>query len=656
MDQMIGKRLANRYEILEKIGEGGMATVYKAKCHLLSRFVAIKVLKEEFVNDEEFNIKFKNEAMAAGGLNQQNIIAVYDVGEEDGYPYIVMEYVDGGNIKDIIHRQGKLPVEEAINYTRQIALALKEAHQNKIVHRDIKPQNLMIGKNNMIKVADFGIAKAVTSSTITAVGTIMGSVHYFSPEQARGGYIDARSDIYSLGIVMYEMVTGKLPFDGDSPVNIALKHLQEEIRFDDNDDIPTELKEIIRKATQKSPDRRYKTVEALLDDLDYIQNSKMLALGMGFEDETYRTQVIHVDQDDEYQKILFNDVARAREDIKPKRRKRVAASDHRQEVSEPIKKSSVALVALGALIAALIFSGILFAINRDFLGGKEAKFETPSFVGMTLEEAAKEAQNYNVTVEESAREKNVNFAAGEITRQEPTQGTKISKGTIIYVTVAADELDQLVKVPELVGKMIDEGTKELEALGLKPILEYRQDAEQQNKIIAQLPVEGYELERGANVKLTVSSGLDESEVEVPSVVGSDAATAKRQLDQVKLGHSISYREDKSKPEGVVLSQNPSAGTKVQVDSEVSIVLNRYEKASVSRVPIIIRLEEDRSAVRVEVVDMDSGNVVYNQTVNPVDLGGTLTVTVEGEPGQVRQYHVYLDGDRTSIYASPRVEF
>ena len=368
MDSLIGKMLGNRYEILEKIGEGGMANVYKAKCHLLNRLVAVKVLKDEYVNDEEFNIKFQNEAKSAGSLNQQNIIAIYDVGEDGGYPYIVMEYVDGSNIKDIIHRQGKIDTENVIKYSRQIGLALKEAHENKIIHRDIKSQNIMITKNNMVKVADFGIAKAVSSSTITAVGTIMGSVHYFSPEQARGGYIDDRSDIYSLGIVMYEMVTGKLPFDGDSPVNIALKHIQEEIKFSDDDNIPTEIKEIIRKATQKSPDRRYKNVDALLDDLDYVQNSKTLALGMGFADETYRTQLIEVD--DEYQKILFNDVASASENL-PKRKKENRQVAKKDQEDEGIKKSTMVMIALGALVAALLVVGGIFAVSGGFsVGGR----------------------------------------------------------------------------------------------------------------------------------------------------------------------------------------------------------------------------------------------------------------------------------------------
>ena len=652
MDSLIGKMLGNRYEILEKIGEGGMANVYKAKCHLLNRLVAVKVLKDEYINDEEFNLKFQNEAKSAGSLNQQNIIAIYDVGEDGGYPYIVMEYVDGSNIKDIVHRQGKIDIENVIKYSRQIGLALKEAHENKIIHRDIKSQNIMITKNNMVKVADFGIAKAVSSSTITAVGTIMGSVHYFSPEQARGGYIDDRSDIYSLGIVMYEMVTGKLPFDGDSPVNIALKHIQEEIKFSDDDNIPTEIKEIIRKATQKSPDRRYKNVDALLDDLDYVQNSKTLALGMGFADETYRTQLIEVD--DEYQKILFNDVASASENL-PKRKKENRQVAKKDQEDEGIKKSTMVMIALGALVAALLVVGGIFAVSGGFFGGKD-KIETPSFLGMTVEEATLEAEKFELVIVVSESEQNVNYEPGEITRQNPSEGTKVAKGTEVKVTVSEEKPEEPVQMPKVTGKDITEAEAELRALGLEPISEYKEDVEKENMVISQSPVEGYELEKGSRVKLTVSSGLDQSIVTVPNVVGMDQAAGRAQLSKEKLGSTVSYREDKSKAEGVILSQNPKDGSRVAADSEVSIVVNRYEKPALNTIPIVITLPQDRTSVKVEVIDVNSGAVVYNQTVNPADLGGTLAINVQGEPGQTKEYYVYLDGERSTVYANPRVEF
>lgn len=646
---LIGKTLGNRYEIISQIGEGGMAIVYKAKCRVLNRMVAIKVLKDEFVNDEEFILKFKNEAMSAGGLNQQNIISIYDVSEDQGVPYIVMEYVDGGNIKDIIHRQGKIDKDTMLNYSKQIALALKEAHQHKIVHRDIKSQNIMITKNNMVKVADFGIAKAVTSSTITAVGTIMGSVHYFSPEQARGGYIDERSDIYSMGIVMYEMITGKLPFDGDSPVTIALKHIQEEIHFDDNDEIPSEIKDLIRKATQKSPDRRYKKIDDLIDDIDYVQNSKTVALGMGFEDETYRTQVINAD-DDEY-KILFTDLAEeSNNDVKKSKKRK--KSKRSQE--DGLSKKSYFMIVLVALFCSLLFVSGVF-LFKDSLGGgsSDQKIETPNFLGSTVEEATKIAEEQGLKITVSDAEVNVNYEPGQITKQDPQHGTKVEKGTEIKVTVSQEKEDELQRVPKLEGLDVEEAKKMLEELELKALIEYRSDAKKENEVISQTPVEGYELPKGASVKLIVSSGIDESQVEVPSVIGKTVEEAKSALSSSKLKTSISYRENKEKEEGVVLSQNPKAGTTVSVDSEIALVVNRYEKKSM---PIILTLAQDRDSVRIEVVEVDTGEVVINQVVNPIEQGGTIAVNVQGEPGQVKEYYVYLDGDRTTIFAKPTVQF
>ncbi len=648
MDNLVGKMLGGRYEILEQIGEGGMAMVYKAKCHVLNRMVAIKALKGEFANDEEFINKFKNEALSAGGLNQQNIINIYDVMEADGVLYIVMEYVDGGNIKDIIHRQGPLDKDTMLDYSKQIALALKEAHQHKIVHRDIKSQNIMITKkNNMIKVGDFGIAKAVSSSTITAVGTIMGSVHYFSPEQARGGYIDERSDIYSMGIVMYEMITGKLPFDGDSPVTIALKHIQEEIRFDDDDNIPSEIKDLIRKATQKSPDRRYKSIDLLIDDIDYIKNAKALPAGLGFDDETYRTQVISKD-DDEY-KILFTDLAE-----KSERKRKKLEEDEEEEVS----RSKYALIAVGALLSALIFVGGIFLVRGLFSQTAVEKVETPKFIGLTIEEATNLAAQSQVNIVIEGYEINSKYEEGQITTQDPMEGTKVDKESEIKVVISGEEpgTQKMVSVPKLTEGSVEDAQKALEAIGLKAIIEYRADAATINTVISQTPIEGYELEEGASVKLVVSSGLDESQVEVPGVIGQGASEAQKILEDKKLGASISYREDKSKQEGIVLAQTPVSGTIVAVDSEVSIVVNRYDKSSLKSVPIIISLSQDRDSVRIEIVDIDTGEVVVNQVVNPIEQGGTIALNVEGTPGETKQYYVYLDGDRTTIYASPTVNF
>ena len=264
-----GKYIGSRYEILEKIGNGGMATVYKAKCHVLNRYVAVKVLKDEYTTDAEFIRRFNAEAQSAAGLTHPNIVSVYDVGHEDNIYYIVMELIQGKTLKQIINEDGALPWKWSVNIAMQIASALEAAHKNNIVHRDIKPHNIIITEDGVAKVTDFGIAKAVSNSTITAFGTTIGSVHYFSPEHAKGGYTDAKSDLYSLGVVMYEMLTGRVPFDADTPVSIALKHMQEKPiePMKINDSIPFAVNQIIMKAMQKDPSLRYQSATEMIKDL-----------------------------------------------------------------------------------------------------------------------------------------------------------------------------------------------------------------------------------------------------------------------------------------------------------------------------------------------------------------------------------------------------
>jgi len=270
---LLGRILGERYELIEKIGSGGMAIVYKAKCHLLKRHVAVKILRPELVEDESFVARFKRESLAAASLSHPNIVNIYDVGEENGVYYIVMEYVNGKTLKEYIREKERLEWEEAVRIAAQICSALKHAHKNGIVHRDIKPQNILISEDGTVKVADFGIARAVSSATVTIAGAnVMGSVHYFSPEQARGGYVDEKSDIYSLGIVLYEMVTGNVPFEGDTAISVALKHIQERVKppWELNPSIPKSLNDVIEKATEKDQAGRYQTAGEMLRDLQRV--------------------------------------------------------------------------------------------------------------------------------------------------------------------------------------------------------------------------------------------------------------------------------------------------------------------------------------------------------------------------------------------------
>ncbi len=291
---MIGTKLGNRYELLEKVGEGGMATVYKAKCHYLNRFVAIKILKEQFCSDKEFVEKFKREATSVASLSDNNIVNIYDVGSENNIHYIVMEYVDGKTLKELIVEKGRIDPKETVRISKQIASALVCAHRNNIIHRDIKPHNILVTKEGIVKVTDFGIAKASNSATITNSSKVMGSAHYFSPEQAKGSFVDSRTDIYSLGIVMYEMLVGKVPFDGESPVSVAVKHIQNEVVApkEIDDKIPESLNSLVLKCLEKNPVKRYQTIKNLEEDLARIENNENILNGSSNISENDVTRVM----------------------------------------------------------------------------------------------------------------------------------------------------------------------------------------------------------------------------------------------------------------------------------------------------------------------------------------------------------------------------
>src|SRR5690554_2082353 len=376
---MIGRMLGNRYEIVEQIGIGGMAVVYKAKCHLLDRFVAIKVLKEEFTEDEDFIRKFRRESQAAASLSHPNILNIYDVGSEDTPPkkihYIVMEYIKGKTLKEVIIKEGKLDHETAINYSIQIVEALLNAHNNHIIHRDIKPHNIMITEDGRVKVTDFGIARAVTSSTITTTSNVLGSVHYFSPEQARGGYTDEKSDIYSAGIVMYEMLTGSVPFDGETPIGVALKHVQDEmvppIEADAN--IPVELNNIIMKCVQKRQSDRYQSASELLADLkNYRANNLIITEKVnGLENTSEMTKVIPV--------VSVNG--------KPKGD--IEETENMAKKTKKKKDEKKPLIIIAAILAAFALTSLIFFGYRQLKDNirPSGDIQMPSLVGMTLEAA-----------------------------------------------------------------------------------------------------------------------------------------------------------------------------------------------------------------------------------------------------------------------------
>nr|WP_301282280.1 Stk1 family PASTA domain-containing Ser/Thr kinase [Intestinibacter bartlettii] len=483
--------MGNRYQIIKKIGDGGMAFVYQAKDKLLNRIVAVKVLRPEFVDDKDFLAKFKREAEAVANITHPNIVNVYDVGQEGKVHYIVMEYVDGQNLKEIIKNEGVLDEYTALDITKQIAQALSAAHKKGVIHRDIKPHNILISnEDRQVKVADFGIAKAVSNSTITNIGSIIGSVHYFSPEQAKGQPVANNADLYSLGIVLYEMLIGRVPFRGDSPISIALQHINEEIEFtpEEKTKIPHSIRTLISKMTEKSPEDRYQSAEEVIEDIEYIE--KNIDLDFIKEYDNYVTQKIDQDKllakskkynpnrkyyeqnledyidededDEEYEDDYYEDEIPRR-----KSNKNNVSKKNKKKKRNTTKKIMVTVVALSAIVIALfagksVISG-LFNNNSANNSDQVESFAVPNFVGISIDDANKQAAKLGLKIQQT-EEYDADVKEGYIISQSPQTGT-VQTGDTITVVVSLG--GKAAKVPNCVGLSYDQAKKLLEANNLK---------------------------------------------------------------------------------------------------------------------------------------------------------------------------------------------
>ena len=445
-----GKTIGNRYEILEKIGVGGMATVYKAKDNILKRNVAIKVLRDEFTTDEEFIKRFNTEAQSAASLTHPNIVSIYDVGHEENLYFIVMELIKGKTLKQIITEEGVLPWKWSINIAMQIASALEMAHKNNIIHRDIKPHNIIITEDGIAKVTDFGIAKAVSNSTITAFGTTIGSVHYFSPEHARGGYTDAKSDIYSLGVVMYEMVTGRVPFDADTPVSIALKHMQEKpvepIKL--NPSIPYAVNKIIMKAMQKEVSLRYSSATELLKDLSLaLKNPEGEGIGISEENiENSYTQVIPTIREGEEMKKKETET----------KNKNVFFEKH---------KKAIMISIIAFVIIFIPFAGF-FGTQAILSAGRAKDVKLPNLVGKTIEEAEQELKKAKLIID-TREEFSPDVEAGKIISQNPPFADNYTVKENSTVEVVVSKGTEMTKMPKVIGMKFEEAENELKNSNLQ---------------------------------------------------------------------------------------------------------------------------------------------------------------------------------------------
>ena len=604
-----GVYLGKRYEILGRIGSGGMADVYKGKDHKLNRYVAIKVLKSDYRTDEVFIKKFLSEAQAAAGLMHPNVVNVYDVGQDRGLYYMVMELVEGITLKDYIEKKGRLSAKETISISIQMVTGLQAAHNQHIIHRDIKPQNIIISKDGKVKVTDFGIARA-TTATQTISTSVMGSVHYTSPEQARGGVVDQKSDIYSIGITMYEMITGNVPFDGDSTVSVALKHLQEEIvsPAEEVPDIPYSLECIIMKCTQKNPGLRYHDCAALLLDLKRSlvdPEGDFVVLGAGAGGDTGRTMVMSTealeqvqargrndyDDDDDYD---YDD--EDEEERVPVRRQ--SRGRKKNDVNPDTKRiMRILMIVAGVVIALLVL--FLVANAAGFFSGpglvanEEDMVEVPDVRGMTYDEAQEELRKYDLGIKRaSAEEPSNEYAKGEIKSQDPGEGEKVEKNSTVTVVISSGEAAEKVQVPNVVDRSEADAERMLQDAGLKVTHGEAQysDSIAEGNVISSNPVAGTEVDEGTSVTIVVSLGKES--VKVPDIRNKSAADAEAALAAQGLTGSASQDYSDSVAAGSVISQSPEPGASVEKGSTVSYVVSLGPRTQTVEVPDVLKSYPD----------------------------------------------------------------
>ena len=594
----LGTMLSGRYEVLKCVGSGGMADVYMAKDHKLNRNVAVKVLKSEYVEDEKFLKKFETEAQAVARLSHPNIVNIYDVGMEDGINYIVMELAEGITLKEYIRKKGYLSPKETVEISTQIASAISHAHKNHIIHRDIKPQNILVSDTGIIKVTDFGIAKATSSNTVTSTATAMGSVHYISPEQAKGRFCDEKSDIYSLGITMYEMVTGHVPFDHENGVTIALMHLQNEITPPSQirDGIPDSLEKIILKCTMKKPEERYQTADDLIADLRLVFEDTSGGY-VGVVPAIDDSPTIMIDQNELTQRINTpkkDQKIQQEEPLKDEEQNAYLDEDDEEESGMNSKIEKLVIVLAAVVGAIILISIIVFVVKSSgvFKSGKSTtttsigttaesndteskKYTVDNYIGMSLSAAREKIDGkFKIKVEE---EYSADYAKGLVIRQDPESDTELEEGkTLTLVVSKGTRTEDKVSVPEVVGKMESSAKSELEAAGLKVSVKTKYSTDvAKGKVIFQSPGSGNQVTKNSTVVITVSQGeKPETMVRVPNLRYFTESGARSELknSNLVLGSVLTEYSD-SVEKGLVIRQTVSSGSKVKEGTAVGIYVS-----------------------------------------------------------------------------------
>lgn len=667
-----GVILGKRYEILGRIGSGGMADVYKGRDLKLNRYVAIKVLKSDYRSDEVFIKKFLSEAQAAAGLMHPNVVNVYDVGQDRGLYYMVMELVEGITLKDYIEKKGRISPKETISISIQMVTGLQAAHNQHIIHRDIKPQNIIISKDGKVKVTDFGIARA-TTSTQTISTSVMGSVHYTSPEQARGGVVDQKSDIYSIGITMYEMVTGHVPFDGDSTVTVALKHLQEEIIApgEEVSDLPYSLECIIMKCTQKNPALRYHDCASLLTDLKRSlvdPDGDFVVLGMGVSSDTDRTVVMSTeelervqqhgyDDDDDYDDDDYDDDDDEDDDDRYQDRRR-----KKQNVNPDTRRIMKVLMIVAGVVVALLILFLVANAAGFFSGpsgltqneGEEETVKVPDLRGMTEEEARKAIEDLELGLDVAGeRQPSNQYAEGEIMNQNPAPDDEVAPFSTIEVVISSGEEAKMVQVPNVVGRSESDAENTLRAANLTVVYGEAAFSNEiaEGDVISSNPSAGTEVEEGTEVTIIVSLG--EEPATVPNLVNKSASAAESALSDAGLNGSSSEEYSDDVPEGRVIRQSIDAGTEVDPGTTVEYVVSLGPETTYVTVPGLGGYTENQAIRRLEEKGLSVGTIDYaysdtvgagyviSQTASPgssVEEGTTVGFTVSQgpEPQQPQQ--------------------
>ena len=662
----VGMILGNQYEIKEKIGAGGMSIVYKAKCQKLQRNVAVKVLRSEFAKDEAFVNSFRAEALSAASLSHPNIVGIYDVGQDQGYHYIVMEYVEGKTLKELIETKAPYDHQTVLKYGMEIVSAIRHAHMKRIIHRDIKPQNILITNEQTLKVTDFGIARAVDSSTLVSTGSAIGSVHYFSPEQAKGKYIDETSDLYSCGIVLFELATGRLPFEADSHITVALKHINEDIPLPSqfNKDINPSLEAIILKATQKRPELRYQDAEDMLQDIQQLSMDPFYKITPTQIDHNQATILMTPEETD-----FIRNNSREKEELDiPKWQKNNFQSHPKQvllssqepmeeEDDEEVSATYNLMVTAAGVLAAMVLIGIVVAISLPWIAkmNKPKVAVVPNIIGDSLEVAIQSLEDVGLKINVVGEEEQEGTPAGEVIRQAPNRDEIVKLGSQVEVIVSKesqavveDELEEIV-VPDVTGIQFTEAQIELEALNLQMRIERQSDDKAEMGIVmSQYPLPRNTLKPGEIVTLIVSKGKEIIEVVVPNVLNMDENTAIATLQRAGLNvGKIDHEEDDEIATGRIISQSIPGGRKIEQSETVSIVVSKGKKEeelppppvetiktlSITIPPFIEEKEEYLVSIKLysengEVKTIYEGVVKWEEFPIPVNIKGTGKGTVE----------------------------